>query len=202
MFFSQTFGQSENWKFIKESKGTKVYFREIPNQNLKEVKIQTTFDSNLSTIVQALRDVDAYPTWVYKAVSSKRVKQIGLNESIYYNKLDFPWPLNDRDVAIHTKITQNQNSKEVTSISFADPKAVPSIEDYVRISEFNSKWTFVPKDGIVMGEYIFRSNPGGSIPVWMVNMSLDEGPIKTIQNFKKILLVKKYTVGNDLAILN
>ncbi len=196
------YSQEPNWRFVKEAQGIKVYYREIPQNNLNEVKIQTTFNANLSTIVEALKDVEAYPSWVYKANSSKTLKIYGPNELIYYNKLDFPWPLSDRDIAIHTKIVQDQNSKEVTSISFAVPNSIPKIQDLVRISEFNSMWVFKPINGKVQAEYTFKSNPGGNIPAWMVNMSLDEGPIKTIQNFKKILVSKKYLIRNDLTINN
>ncbi|MBK9934136.1 MAG: hypothetical protein IPP61_20625 [Cytophagaceae bacterium] len=198
----RSYSQVPNWRFIKESDGIKVYYREIPNKNINEVKIITYFDSNLSTIVEALRDVDAYPNWVYKAVSSKAIKRFNQNEMIYYNKLDFPWPLSDRDIAIHTKVIQNQLNKEVVSISYAEANAVPKLKNYVRIDEFTSKWVFKPNGSLVQGEYVFRSNPGGNIPAWLVNLSLDEGPVKTIQNFKNILLDKKYTIKNDLAILN
>lgn len=194
--------QTPAWRFIKETKGIKVYYREIPNQNLNEVKIQTTFNCNLSTIVEALRDVKSYPEWVYKVVSSKTVKEITSSEVLYYNKLNFPWPLADRDVVIHTKIIQNPVTKEVNSISYAEPGALPQTTDMIRIKEFNSKWSFIPKEGYVVGEYIFRSNPGGNIPLWMVNLSLDEGPVKTIQNFKRILLENQYSKYNELAILN
>ncbi len=194
--------QEAKWRFVKEAHGIKVYYRDIPKHNLNEVKIQTTFNTNLSTIVEALRDVETYPNWVYKASSSKIIKRFGDNEMIYYNKLDFPWPLSDRDIAIHTKIVQDQNSKEVTSISFAVPNSIPKNQDLVRILEFNSMWVFKPINGKVQAEYTFKSNPGGNIPAWMVNMSLDEGPIKTIQNFKKILVSKKYLIRNDLTINN
>lgn len=196
------YAQESTWRFVKETQGIKVYYREIPNKNINEVKIMTSFETNLSTIVEALTDVETYPSWVYKAISSKTIKRFSPNEMIYYNKLDFPWPLNDRDIAIHTKLIQNQQSKEVISVSFAESASIPKYTKYVRIEEFNSRWVFKPKNGIIEGEYVFRSNPGGNIPTWLVNLSLDEGPTKTILNFKKILLEKKYTTRNDLAIIN
>jgi hypothetical protein len=180
---TQVFSQKTEWKFIKETKDVKVYYREIPNKSLKEVKIQTVFDADINTIVEVLREVSSYPKWVYKAVYSKKLKEISPNEMIYYNKLDFPWPLTDRDVVIHTKVTKGLN--EAVSISYAteDPK-MPKNE-MVRISEFNSKWTLKQSGQKVNAEYVFSSNPGGNIPVWMVNMSLEDGPIKTIANLKK-----------------
>jgi hypothetical protein len=197
-----TFSQESTWKFVKETNGVKVYFRTIANSNLNEVKIQTTFNSNLSTIVEALRDVNAYREWVYKAAYSYTVKEFSANEMEYYNKFNFPFPLDDRDVVIHSKILQNPQNKVVTSVSYAKLDIVPENKNVVRIKDFHSKWTFIAKNNLVYGEYIFKSNPGGNIPAWLINLSLDEGPIKTIQNFKQQLQLDKYIKANSLGILN
>lgn len=197
-----TFSQENPWKFVKETNGIKVYFRTVANSNLNEVKIQTTFNSNLSTIVEALRDVNAYREWVYKAAYSYTVKEFNAYEMEYYNKFNFPFPLDDRDVVIHSKIQQNQQTKVVTSISYAKLDIVPENKNIVRIKDFYSKWTFIAKNNLVYGEYTFKSNPSGNIPVWLINLSLDEGPIKTIQNFKQQLLLEKYLKANSLGILN
>lgn len=197
-----TFSQENPWKFVKETNGIKVYFRTVANSNLNEVKIQTTFNSNLSTIVEALRDVNAYREWVYKAAYSYTVKEFNAYEMEYYNKFNFPFPLDDRDVVIHSKIHQNQQTKVVTSVSYAKLDIVPESRNVVRIKDFYSKWTFSAKNNLVYGEYIFKSNPGGNIPAWLINLSLDEGPTKTIQNFKQQLLLERYIKTNSLNILN
>lgn len=204
IFVSSLYAQSTTpaWKFIKETNGVKVFFRDMPDQKLHEVKILTTFNTNLSTLVAAMRDVSAYPTWVYKVDASKKVKDISNLEMVYYNHVDFPWPLSDRDAVIHTKVSQNSKTKEVISVSFAEPLSVPSNKELVRIMVFNSKWTFTPKEKIVYGEYVFRSNPGGNIPAWLVNSSLDEGPVKTILQLKRLLKNTKYQSINDAGIVN
>ncbi len=204
LFFTSvyTFSQERPWKFVKETNGVKVYFRTIENSHLHEVKIQTTFTGNLSTIVEALKDVQAYTQWVYKAVNSYTVKEFNAYEMEYYNRIDFPFPLDDRDIVIHSIIQQNRQNKIVTSTSYAKPSVLPENKNMVRIKEFHSKWTFVPKNNLVYGEYVFSSDPGGNIPVWLVNLSLDEGPVRTIRNFKKQLLLDKYIKANSLNIIN
>ncbi|MBK6978343.1 MAG: hypothetical protein IPH28_15625 [Cytophagaceae bacterium] len=49
----------------------------------------------------------------------------------------------DRDIAIHTKVIQNQLNKEVVSISYAEANAVPKLKNYVRIDEFTSQNGFL-----------------------------------------------------------
>lgn len=199
---SALFSQETPWKFVKETNGIKVYFRSIENSHLNEVRIQTTFTCNLSDIVEALKDAKAYTQWVYRAAHSYTIKEFSDFEMEYYNKIDFPFPLDDRDIVIHSIIQQNPQTKVVTSISYAKPLVLPENKNMVRIKNFNSKWTFTPKKNIIYGEYIFSSDPGGNITAWLVNLSLDEGPIKTIRGFKKQLLLDKYRNANSLNIVN
>ena len=69
-----THAQEAKWRFIKEKDGIKVFYRKSASKELNEVMIQTTFNTNLSTIVAAFNDFDAYPNWVYKSVKSYLVK--------------------------------------------------------------------------------------------------------------------------------
>lgn len=193
LFFSGKNPVQNDWRFWKDTGGVRIYYLELPHSNLKSVKMKTIFDAKLSTIVEALKDVDAYPTWVYKATYSKTLFTYNANDVVYYNYIDFPWPLQDRDIAVQSKISQDPNTKIVTSVSHAKWDAAPFKKDVVRIQEFNSIWTFTPlSNGTVDGEYVFRSNPGGVIPTWLVNFGLDEGPLKTISAFKQLLREEKY----------
>lgn len=202
VFSFQTNAQNQSWKLVKESKDIKVYYRTMPGSEIKEVKIITTFEASLSTIVSVLTNVNDYPKWVYGAMESNVINRISANEMYYYNKLDFPWPLSDRDIVIHTHIKQDPKSKTVISISEANPTLLSTKKDLIRMKEFNSQWTFTLIGNKVLGEYKFKSNPGGNIPPWMINLALDEGPVRTIENFKKVILETKSNSKNDLAILN
>ncbi len=190
------------WTLYKDSGDVKVFYRKSSNSRINELKILTRINSNLSTIVEAITDVPAYPKWVYGASSSKLIGQKNAWEQTYYNMLDFPWPLSDRDVAIRTKITQNKESKIVESVSISDPYATPELKDVVRIRNFHSQWTFTPKTNYVDAEYVFSSDPGGNLPAWLINMALDEGPLKTINGLKSIIASGKYDNTNILNILN
>jgi hypothetical protein len=183
----QAFPQNTNWKFVKESNGVKVYYKTVEGSDIKEVKITTSFNASMNAIISVLTDVENYPKWVYGAVKSKEVSRQSAQDLNYYNKIDFPWPLSDRDIVIHTHITQDPKTKVVHSVSNANSSLVPLEKGYVRMTKFNSKWTFTPNGNNIKGEYEFSSNPGGNIPSWMVNMALDEGPVKTIQNLKKLI---------------
>lgn len=199
VFVNITKAQSEEWRFIKETKGVKVFYRSDPNSNINQVKITTIFDADIATIITALTDVQAFPKWVYGINESKMVKKISNSEIIYHNKIGFPWPMSNRDIVIHSLISQDEQSKVVTSVSHAVLKELPIDKDFIRIKKFNSTWTFEPNTSGVAATYIFSSDPGGNIPAWAVNMALDQGPVQTIRNFKKLLLLPEYHTNHAVA---
>ncbi|MEY4927217.1 MAG: hypothetical protein RI894_1653 [Bacteroidota bacterium] len=186
-------GGETPWTFWKEAQNVKIYYRESPDGGVKEVKMITDFETTPSAIVALVEDFDGYKTWVYKSTQSRLVKRYNSFEVDYYNYIDFPWPLTDRDVAVHSKISQDPKTKALTSISTCNPTAVPKVKDAVRISLFNSKWVFTQAGaGKLHSEYQFRSHPGGNIPSWMVNLALDEGPLNTIAGMRRALKQVKY----------
>ena len=57
-------------------------------------------------------------------------------------------------------------------------------KDIVRIQESYSKWVITPlQNGQVKIEYELRVDPGGKVPVWLINMFATKGPFET---FKKL----------------
>ena len=77
--------------------------------------------------------------------------------------------------------------------SVCKPTLVPRLAEVVRISDMQSRWVFTPVGkGKMYSEYTFRANPGGNVPAWMVNLALDEGPLRTIEGLRKMLRQPQY----------
>jgi hypothetical protein len=181
------------WTFWKEASGVKIYYRESAGSSIKEVKMTFDIFTTPTILVAALQDIEAYPKWVYRSTTSRVVNRYTPLEVDYYNYIDFPWPLADRDIAMHSTIAQDPHTRIITSTSVCQSALVPRVADVVRISEMQSRWVFTPvAKGKMSSEHTFRSNPGGNIPAWMVNLALDEGPLRTIEGLRKLLRQQKY----------
>ena len=49
-------------------------------------------------------------------------------------------------------------------------------------------WTLNENDeGITEVVYVLRSDPGGAIPAWMVNLALEAGPTNTINGLRALV---------------
>lgn len=186
MFSASTSAQSnDGWELKNEKNGVKVYYRKT--SGVYELKLVTSIKVPLSGIATLFDDVANYPKWGYKVSEARLLKRVSPTEMYYYSRIDFPWPMSDRDVVLHTKLEQNPNNT-VTSSSVAVSGWVPEVKDVIRLKKANTKWTLIPgAGGWLYMEYYLNSDPGGNIPDWAINMALDMGPRETIKTMKAIL---------------
>jgi START domain len=195
-------GFTKDWKLAKEEDGIKVYYRKIEGKNLNEIKIQSVFNCNLSTLVAALGDVSKYKEWVYATKEAKTLKRISNREVIYYDAIDFPWPLNNRDLVIHAKVVQSAENKIVKVSLNSQNDLYPEQKGIVRIKFFKAEYVLSPQKDKVMVDYILSSDPGGMLPDPVVNLALDQGPVKTMQSLKKMIAKGAYNNLNEAKIIN
>lgn len=186
--FSQT---NDGWVLKNEKSGVKVYYRKT--SDLYELKLTTALKAPLSGMVQLFDDVSKYTVWGYKVTEARLVKRVSPTEMYYYAKIDFPWPMSDRDLVMHTKLEQLPDCNTITSTSVAVSGMVPESKDMVRIKKAHSKWTVTPGTGGWLAvEYYLYSDPGGNLPDWAVNLAVDVGPRETIKNIRETLKDPRY----------
>ena len=184
---------AQNWDFKKEKDGIKIYTRVSEDSPVKELRMVLELETNLSTIVAVFNDIPSYPKWVYKTSEARLLEKLSSQEVYYYSKSDLPWPIEDRDVVLYSSIQQNPHTRVVTSTSLATEGVLDEVSGITRIKLMESQWTFTPiAPGKVRMEYHLKSDPGGYVPAWLVNMALDQGPIETINRFRTRLQLDKY----------
>lgn len=189
---SFTIAQDTNgWIFKNEKEGVKVYYRKT--SDVYELKLITSLKVSLSGLVTLLSEVDNYPKWGYKVTESRELKKVSEWETYYYSKLDFPWPLDDRDIVVRSKMEQDPVTRRITATSVSEPDYIPTNKGVVRMRNAHTSWTLIPgPGGWTYVEYYIYSDPGGSLPDWLVNMALDVGPRETIKNIRNFVLQDKY----------
>lgn len=181
-------GAQPSWELKKETDGVRVYLRDNPDSPIKELLIETELEASLSSVAALLNDADHFHRWVYKTAHSRLVQRLSRNRIIYHSVSDFPWPLSDRDLYVLSEMRQDPQTRTLYSTSRLWADAPPPTDGYVRIPYFYSQWTFTPQpDGRLHVRYFLRSDPGGYLPAWLVNLALDQGPVATIQAFRQMV---------------
>jgi ribosome-associated toxin RatA of RatAB toxin-antitoxin module len=183
----------EDWQLRKVEKGITVYTRNTESSKYKELKAVYQMKTSLSSVIALLNDVDSYPKWIYRCGSSKVLKQASDQDLIRYQTVVAPWPVDNRDMIVQVHSWQDEKTGIVYQAVSALPDYAKEIPGHVRIREFRAKWTLTPMEkGIVEVKYELLVNPAGSIPAWVVNMAVVDGPFETSVNMKEWLMKEKY----------
>ncbi len=199
------FEKGNQWEFKKNTRGIKIYTRDAPSSSsgLKELKFTMEIETTLKNIAAVLLDVANYQNWVYKCTVSKKIEKAENLNSYDYYVADFPWPISDRDLYSYTTMIQNPITKVVQAQTVSRPTLRPKIEDLVRVINHKNQWIIRPlNSNKVEVTYYLSSDPAGNIPVWLVNLVIDQGPVKSMKKFVKLLDLDKYKNAEVKAIEN
>ena len=191
LFSFSSFGQvsdSTNWRLVHHENNIEVFTRESANSALKEIRILCTVKSTMDHMVEFLSDVPLYTDWVYKCDSSVLQKEETPNEFTYYITLDFPFPMDNRDLIVHSEHSIDTITQAYRSHSFTNTAMEYTNDEYIHITEFESTWTISPAPvGMLTIDYQAFSDPGGEIPVWLVNLAIAKGPYETMKRFIELV---------------
>ena len=181
------------WELKKFDHGISVYTKTSTTSGLKELRAITQVKASLSSIITLLNDWESYPQWVYRCEVSKTLKKITDTEFVHYQTITTPWPVDYRDFVVYVKLSQDDKTKIVIQKSTSLPDYIVKVDNYVRITQFKASWTLTPvPNGYVNVEYQLLVDPGGNVPVWLVNMAVVEGPYETLLHLKQWVTKEKY----------
>ena len=181
------------WELKRDKGGVKVYVRESPHSKIKELRFTSTLDASLNAIAYLLTNVEGFDEWVYASVKSETIRKISDQEIYYYTEMDFPWPFSNRDLVLYSRFWQDPHTLAIHSRTTSAHWLMPEKEGIVRITVADLRWTFTPiGNGRVRVDYYLKSDPGGKIPAWLVNLAADQGPLQTMALLRKELAKEKY----------
>ena len=123
---------------------------------------------------------------MFRLKTSKEVSEGKTTAERYaYSEIGMPWPFDNRDIVMHEQIVHNDNGASV--IMKLHMGLVHEKKGTIRMPVAEGGWYF-SKEGNKTGiRYEFLGDPGGSIPAWVVNMFIVEGPYSTLSNLKEQL---------------
>lgn len=182
----------ENCKLKKDEDGIKVFTCEESDSKFKSLKAEFSLRGVTTEQLKTfLMNADNYKNWQYNMVESKALQHINENEMIVRSVINAPWPVTDREMIVHVKIsskTVGQMSIHVTTTKYD----YPTSKELVRVSFSDARWevSHLNENDLAIN-YSLRLDPGGSIPSWLVNMAMAEGPYETFRNLGRSLQTKQ-----------
>jgi carbon monoxide dehydrogenase subunit G len=163
-------GNPNPWKVVKSADGITVWSRKVPSSRLQEIKAETAVRAPLERVWEVLTDVERFPEFMPYV---QEVRILGPAESrgrYEYHRIDPPI-VNSRDYTLRTfnEVDETQGVYRRCWV-LADGKGPEPPEGVVRIQTCRGQWTLTRLDASkTRVEYYVHTDPGGFIPVWLVN---------------------------------
>ena len=185
---SITLPAQTKWKLVKDQQGIKVYTGEIDNVKFKSIRVVCTLDGSYEKLIKILSNVERHKDWVYKTKSATLLKKNTDHDFVYHSVTAMPWPMDNRDAVVHLVINKENLPLSLIVDAQSEPANIPKKEGLVRIPYSHASWVVtMSSTNKLQIEYIFRVNPGGSLPPWIVNMFADKGPYESFKKLAELL---------------
>lgn len=186
ILFITTDAFAQSWNLAKDKNGIKVYTRKMSGNTLKDFKGKVSIKASADKVAALLKDIDNYESWMPGCSDSRILKQEG-NTFYQYFVQDAPWPVSDRDCVTKCVVSKNgDGSYQFDIVQANNFKGAPTSKSNVRIPSINSYWKITPTGtDACQVEYFANSDPGGSLPDWLVNSAVVDQPFDTLTNLRK-----------------
>ncbi|HET7000854.1 MAG TPA: hypothetical protein VFI33_06085 [Puia sp.] len=185
LFGSSLVAQNE-WATQKEKDGIKISSRHSPTSPFNDIRVELDLTGNIDQLEAILVDVSRYKEWSYATKVSRLVKSMGPEKFIYYTEIEVPWPATNRFFYANFELKKKlaERSIHVTAENILNYQPIP--KDLVQVPLTRGTWniTTVTNKSIHV-DYILEMNPGGSLPVWVLNLFSTKGPMESFENIKK-----------------
>lgn len=190
------------WEVISRDDGVVVSKKDHPDLELPIIRGVATLDEDFYDVLAVLRDTEHYADWMHNCKEARLLEAKGDFDLIVYNRIATPWPLEDRDTVVRTRIEVNQAKKAVV-IRFGHTRSklqgeidgvtrMPRLEGFYRIEKIAVGKTRVT--------YQAQADPGGLIPNWLVERDSRDIPRHTIASLRKRVRATRGTYTEFLKL--
>lgn len=196
-----SFLQAAEWTLAKEKKGVTVYTREVDASGYLEFKGETTVNGSVDALVAVLYDTPSAPKWLHDCSFGMTLEEITFNENYIFQLYDLPFPVSNRQVILHSKLSYTKegarlDTKEAND--FCENKRLSRCQnvkdgDRIKITRSRGHYLFIKVDDkrtkVIWQQHI---EPGGSIPDWLANALVVDIPYNSLLRLKELVTEEKY----------
>jgi hypothetical protein len=180
-------GQSTDWQFSKEKNGVLVYTRPVEGFKIKEYKAIMEVDYSINQVSKVILDSSGFEEWLVDISKIQPAGTLPDGGVAVYMVIDTPFPVQDRDIVVVLKETESTDSL-IKITTHAEPGLVEIQDDYIRMTFSSGLWLLEYIEGNrTRVTQTNLSDPGGTIPAWVINMMLTSNPLKTFNNLRDYL---------------
>jgi hypothetical protein len=170
------------WQQDANEKGVVVTTKLDAGRSLPIFRGVSVIDAGAYDILAVLDDIGKFPEWSGNCAEAHVVKQISAFERIGYNRVHAPWPVSDRDAAIHSWVEGSASKGEIWArFQSVDTPGAGPVDGVVRMPRLVGFYQLQVIDpGHTRVTYQVDADPGGILPDWLIKLTSSKLPIDTL----------------------
>jgi len=180
----------DNWELRRNENGITIYSQR--HDKIVQLHLLTEFNATPAALEAQLQNINNYTNWVYGNKRSGIIKKTNDGGIIYFTEAHLPWPIQDRDLVIELNIKPATGTEPLTITAKSIDGILPPKKHFIRVPYSLATWRIIPIPGNkIKVDYTFSLDPGGSIPGWLVNMTIAKGPYESFLKLGEILKTER-----------
>ena len=171
-------------RVVRVEDGITVEEEVEPGRALPILTGTTTMSASVERIAAWIGAVHTYTDWQHNCEEARVLPQPD-GSRLTYNRIASPWPVSDRDVVLRstrTNLADGSIHIEFQSTEDAD-HAVP--RGVIRMPRLFGSYELTPVEGGAHVVYTVDSDPGGSLPAWLVRRASKDLPYFTLKKLQE-----------------
>jgi len=172
------------WKKVNEEDGVKVYERNIGD--LIAFRGEGKIKAPLGKLLYVIEDSVHWKEWIENFDSGRVLERKSPFHKVFYQSFDSPFPVKDRDIVYEARTTRETDGNKVIIAmrSVFHPKAPKTVG--VRVDLKYTRYEITPlSDGHLQVVLETSSDPGGSLPGFLVNWAQRDYPLKLFKGLRR-----------------
>jgi hypothetical protein len=173
---------ADEWTVVDDDEGVVVSVKVREGGGLPVFRGKGMVRAPILDIVAVLHDPARRPDWLPLCIETRLLQEVNPLEYLLYERIDAPWPVNDRDIVLRSRVQFRADSQTV-QIDFHTDESfrVPPVRGVTRMQSLRGFFLLKPRgDAATHVTYQIDTHPGGSIPAWMVEFFSEDTPRDTI----------------------
>jgi hypothetical protein len=180
--------EGDGWTLTRQAGGIRSWRRELKGTSLVEFRARGTVEAPLFAVAAVIRAADRAAEWMESCNGAGILEWRSATRWISYNRTQSPaFFIRDRDVVLENTVELLPDRKAL-HITFrrVEHAAAPPVAGVVRIPELDGHWrlTAISAESTEV-EYQVHTDPGGTLPRWLVNWASESLPAQTLQNLRR-----------------
>jgi len=179
--------QHDDCDLKKDKDGIKVYTCRSDTSKFRSLRADFTLENTSFEVIQKiLFDPLNYVNWQYNVIEAEILEKSADNQLIYRLVIHAPWPVQNREMIVRIS-SEKESDQRMSFTMHTINHSYPLNDDYIRVPFSQGSWQVQLVDSNLHVQYLLNIDPGGSIPSFLVNMAMAEGPYHSFSNLKRML---------------